>query len=34
MDNSTAMTGLQRFWLYMLYATLAITPVLMVFGQL
>jgi len=28
------LTGLQQFWLYVLYGTLAITPILMAFGQL
>jgi hypothetical protein len=29
-----AMTGFQQFWLFVLYGTLALTPILMLFGQL
>ena len=33
-ESEGAMTGPQQFWLYVLYGTLAITPVLMLLGQL
>jgi hypothetical protein len=32
--TSGAMTGFQQFWLFVLYSTLALTPILMLFGQL